>query len=87
MGNNVEINNHVNGILNTPHEFLSFGFFVILKFNLNLKYSSVPFSPSIPCPQVADANKIYFGWKKSVSYILTLDHPSGSNLGLAKHNP
>lgn len=28
-----------------------------------------------------------FGWKKAVSYVLTLEHPSGSNLSYAKRNP
>lgn len=37
--------------------------------------------------QVADADDLPFGWKKAVSYVLTLEHPSGSNLGYAKRNP
>ena len=37
--------------------------------------------------QVADAEELPFGWKKAVSYVLTLEHPSGSNLGYAKRNP
>lgn len=37
--------------------------------------------------QVADADELPFGWKKAVSYVLTLEHPSGSNLGYAKRNP
>lgn len=37
--------------------------------------------------QVADADDLPFGWKKAVSYVLTLEHPSGGNLGYAKRNP
>jgi hypothetical protein len=37
--------------------------------------------------QVADAEELPFGWKKAVSYVLTLEHPSGSSLGYAKRNP
>jgi len=37
--------------------------------------------------QVADADDLPFGWKKAVSYVLTLEHPSGSNLSYAKRNP
>jgi len=37
--------------------------------------------------QVADAEELPFGWKKAVSYVLTLEHPSGPNLGYAKRNP
>mmetsp|Transcript_5278 Transcript_5278/g.8666 ORF Transcript_5278/g.8666 Transcript_5278/m.8666 type:complete len:1516 (-) Transcript_5278:122-4669(-) len=37
--------------------------------------------------QVADADDLPFGWKKAVSYVLTLEHPSGANLGYAKRNP
>jgi hypothetical protein len=37
--------------------------------------------------QVADADDLPFGWKKAVSYVLTLEHPSGPNLGYAKRNP
>jgi len=37
--------------------------------------------------QVADADDLPFGWKKAVSYVLTLEHPKGSNLGYAKRNP
>lgn len=37
--------------------------------------------------QVADADSLPFGWKKAVSYVLTLEHPKGSNLGYAKRNP
>jgi len=37
--------------------------------------------------QVADADELPFGWKKAVSYVLTLEHPSGPNLGYAKRNP
>lgn len=37
--------------------------------------------------QVADANELPFGWKKAVSYVLTLEHPTGGNLGYAKRNP
>jgi hypothetical protein len=36
--------------------------------------------------QVADADELPFGWKKAVSYVLTLEHPS-ENLGYAKRNP
>lgn len=37
--------------------------------------------------QVADAEELPFGWKKAVSYVLTLEHPNGGNLGYAKRNP
>eukprot|EP00538_Stauroneis_constricta_P006116 CAMPEP_0119564048 /NCGR_PEP_ID=MMETSP1352-20130426/25594_1 /TAXON_ID=265584 /ORGANISM="Stauroneis constricta, Strain CCMP1120" /LENGTH=1722 /DNA_ID=CAMNT_0007612753 /DNA_START=249 /DNA_END=5417 /DNA_ORIENTATION=- len=37
--------------------------------------------------QVADADDLPFGWKKAVSYVLTLEHPSGNNLSYAKRNP
>lgn len=37
--------------------------------------------------QVADADDLPFGWKKSVSYVLTLEHPAGGNLSYAKRNP
>ena len=37
--------------------------------------------------QVADADDLPFGWKKSVSYVLTLEHPSGGSLSYAKRNP
>jgi ankyrin repeat protein len=37
--------------------------------------------------QVADADELPFGWKKAVSYVLTLEHPKGSSLGYAKRNP
>jgi ankyrin repeat protein len=37
--------------------------------------------------QVADAEELPFGWKKAVSYVLTLEHPSGPSLGYAKRNP
>lgn len=37
--------------------------------------------------QVADADDLPFGWKKAVSYVLTLEHPRGSNLSYAKRNP
>ena len=37
--------------------------------------------------QVADADELPFGWKKAVSYVLTLEHPNGGNLGYAKRNP
>jgi ankyrin repeat protein len=37
--------------------------------------------------QVADAETLPFGWKKAVSYVLTLEHPKGGNLGYAKRNP
>ncbi|KAL9185258.1 hypothetical protein ACHAXT_003035 [Thalassiosira profunda] len=37
--------------------------------------------------QVADAEELPFGWNKSVSYVLTLEHPRGPNLGYAKRNP
>jgi ankyrin repeat protein len=36
---------------------------------------------------VADADDLPFGWKKAVSYVLTLEHPSGTSLGYAKRNP
>eukprot|EP00557_Chaetoceros_sp_GSL56_P005659 CAMPEP_0176498276 /NCGR_PEP_ID=MMETSP0200_2-20121128/12225_1 /TAXON_ID=947934 /ORGANISM="Chaetoceros sp., Strain GSL56" /LENGTH=1545 /DNA_ID=CAMNT_0017896453 /DNA_START=217 /DNA_END=4854 /DNA_ORIENTATION=+ len=37
--------------------------------------------------QVADADDLPFGWKKAVSYVLTLEHPHDANLGYAKRNP
>jgi hypothetical protein len=37
--------------------------------------------------QVADADDLPFGWKKAVSYVLTLEHPKGGNLSYAKRNP
>ena len=37
--------------------------------------------------QVADADDLPFGWKKSVSYVLTLEHPNGSTYCYAKRNP
>lgn len=37
--------------------------------------------------QVADADDLPFGWKKSVSYVLTLEHPDGGQLSYAKRNP
>jgi len=38
--------------------------------------------------QVADADDLPFGWKKSVSYVLTLEHPDGGGtLSYAKRNP
>merc|ERR1712032_332888 len=37
--------------------------------------------------QVADADELPFGWKKAVSYVLTLEHSSGPTLGYAKRNP
>jgi len=37
--------------------------------------------------QVADADDLPFGWKKSVSYVLTLEHPSGGSRSYAKRNP
>lgn len=37
--------------------------------------------------QVADADDLPFGWKKAVSYVLTLEHPNGSTFGYAKRNP
>jgi hypothetical protein len=37
--------------------------------------------------QVADADDLPFGWKKAVSYVLTLEHPHDVNLGYAKRNP
>ena len=37
--------------------------------------------------QVADAEDLPFGWNKQVSYVLTLEHPSGQSLGYAKRNP
>ncbi|KAL3921142.1 MAG: hypothetical protein SGILL_002904 [Bacillariaceae sp.] len=37
--------------------------------------------------QVADADDLPFGWKKAVSYVLTLEHPRGSNISYAKRNP
>jgi len=40
--------------------------------------------------QVADSDDLPFGWKKAVSYVLTLEHPSGNrnnSLGYSKRNP
>ena len=37
--------------------------------------------------QVADADDLPFGWKKAVSYVLTLEHPGGTNLSYSKRNP
>ena len=37
--------------------------------------------------QVADAEKLPFGWKKAVSYVLTLEHPQNQPLSYAKRNP
>lgn len=37
--------------------------------------------------QVADADDLPFGWKKAVSYVLTLEHPNGSSFGYSKRNP
>ena len=37
--------------------------------------------------QVADAEDLPFGWKKSVSYVLTLEHPNGATFSYAKRNP
>jgi hypothetical protein len=37
--------------------------------------------------QVADADDLPFGWKKAVSYVLTLEHSNGQSLGYAKRNP
>lgn len=38
--------------------------------------------------QVADADDLPFGWKKAVSYVLTLEHPTaGPTLSYAKRNP
>ena len=37
--------------------------------------------------QVADAEDLPFGWKKAVSYVLTLEHPKGGNYSYAKRNP
>ena len=37
--------------------------------------------------QVADADDLPFGWKKAVSYVLTLEHPRGSTISYAKRNP
>jgi hypothetical protein len=37
--------------------------------------------------QVADAEDLPFGWKKAVSYVLTLEHPDGGNRSYAKRNP
>jgi Ankyrin repeats (many copies)/MATH domain len=38
--------------------------------------------------QVADADDLPFGWKKAVSYVLTLEHPTNSaTLSYAKRNP
>ena len=37
--------------------------------------------------QVADSESLPFGWKKNVSYILTLEHPTNSKCNFAKRNP
>jgi hypothetical protein len=37
--------------------------------------------------QVADSDDLPFGWKKHVSYILTLEHPTNPKLSYAKRNP
>jgi hypothetical protein len=37
--------------------------------------------------QVADAEDLPFGWKKAVSYVLTLEHPKGASLNYSKRNP
>jgi hypothetical protein len=37
--------------------------------------------------QVSDAEELDFGWKKNVSYVLTLEHPNGPALGYTKRNP
>jgi MATH domain len=38
--------------------------------------------------QVADAEDLPFGWKKAVSYVLTLEHPNNAaNMSYAKRNP
>jgi MATH domain/Ankyrin repeats (many copies) len=37
--------------------------------------------------QVADAEELPFGWKKAVSYVLTLEHPAGGSQSYAKRNP
>jgi Ankyrin repeats (many copies)/MATH domain len=37
--------------------------------------------------QVADADDLPFGWKKAVSYVLTLEHPTNPELSYAKRNP
>lgn len=37
--------------------------------------------------QVADAEDLPFGWKKAVSYVLTLEHPNNPALSYAKRNP
>jgi hypothetical protein len=37
--------------------------------------------------QVADADDLPFGWKKAVSYVLTLEHPKGGSFSYAKRNP
>jgi hypothetical protein len=49
----------------------------------------VPFCCTTPCflKQVADAEDLPFGWKKAVSYVLTLEHPGGGGLSYAKRNP
>jgi len=37
--------------------------------------------------QVADSEELPFGWKKNVSYVLTLEHPANPKLSYAKRNP
>jgi MATH domain/Ankyrin repeats (many copies) len=37
--------------------------------------------------QVADAEELPFGWKKAVSYVLTLEHPVSTAFSYAKRNP
>ena len=37
--------------------------------------------------QVADCDNLPFGWKKNVSYVLTLEHPKDEEKSFAKRNP
>ena len=37
--------------------------------------------------QVADADDLPFGWKKAVSYVLTLEHPTQASLSYTRRNP
>jgi len=44
-------------------------------------------SHALSSTKVADADDLPFGWKKAVSYVLTLEHPDGASLSYAKRNP
>ena len=69
------------------------GLLTSVSITLNLRINHLPisnFPPHHSRPyvfQVADADDLPFGWKKAVSYVLTLEHPAGPNLSYAKRNP